>query len=249
MIRSACFAFVLALTGSVLPVDARAQSGPVHASGVTGRVLAGPAMAVQGVAAQRVSAPRQVVTVRTRSSSSQTAKIGLWRRQADGSYVRRHGPYHADIGASGVGTTREGLSRTPAGVFTLTSAFGRSAEPGTRLAYFRTSNRDWWDEDPASPRYNRHVVQTDNPGGASENLYYAGHAYADAVVIDYNVHPVVPGAGSGFFLHITAHVPTAGCVAVSHRHLRTIMQWLNPARRPVISIGVGTDATRVLHGG
>ena len=51
------------------------------------------------------------------------------------------------------------------------------------------------------------------------------------------------------FLHVTEHRATAGCVAVSHAHLITIMRWLNPHRDPVISIGVGRDATRILHAG
>lgn len=188
----------------------------------------------------------QVVTVRAESSSATTAKLDLWARNVNGTYRHVWGPAFAHIGSNGLGRTREGLSRTPAGVFSLTQAFGNQANNATTLPYFRAGTRDWWDEDPRSAKYNTHVVQRSSPGGASENLYYTGQAYAHAVVIDYNTHPVVSGAGSGFFLHVSTGHATAGCVSVASSKLDTIMRWLTPARRPRISIGVGSAALRVL---
>ncbi len=55
--------------------------------------------------------------------------------------------------------------------------------------------------------------------------------------------PVVKGAGSAFFLHVTNGRPTAGCVALSAAHLDAIMRRLQPSLHPVISIGVGAQAT------
>lgn len=57
-------------------------------------------------------------------------------------------------------------------------------------------------------------------------------------MIDYNRNPVVPGAGSAFFLHVSAGRPTAGCVAIPGADLDAVMRWLDPAARPVITIGV-----------
>lgn len=188
----------------------------------------------------------QVVTVRAASSSATTARLDLWARNVNGTYRHVWGPAFAHIGSSGVGRTREGLSRTPAGVFGLTHAFGNQANNATKLPYFRAGTRDWWNENPRSAKYNSHVVQRSSPGGASENLYYTGRAYAHAIVIDYNMHPVVNGAGSGFFLHVSTGHATAGCVSVSSSKLDTVMRWLTPARRPRISIGVGSAALRVL---
>jgi L,D-peptidoglycan transpeptidase YkuD (ErfK/YbiS/YcfS/YnhG family) len=162
-------------------------------------------------------------------------------------YVETFKPVVAYVGVNGVGPTREGRGRTPNGVFTLTQAFGNEANNGTKLPYFRAGPDDWWDENPASPDYNRHVVSAVSPGGDSENLYYAGNAYSHAVVINYNTNPVVKGAGSGFFLHVSFGAPTEGCVAVSAAELNWIMRWLDPTLHPVISIGVGTAALAVLH--
>jgi L,D-peptidoglycan transpeptidase YkuD (ErfK/YbiS/YcfS/YnhG family) len=186
--------------------------------------------------------PGQVITVQAASSRSEVAVVRTWQRQRDGHFVQVFGPMFAYVGIHGVGATREGLGRTPAGVFTLTQAFGNEANNGTRLAYFRAGPDDWWDENPASAQYNHHVISPVSPGGESENLFYAGSAYAHAVVINYNTDPVIKGAGSGFFLHVSFGAPTEGCVAISANDLNLVMRWLRPSLRPVISIGVGSSA-------
>jgi L,D-peptidoglycan transpeptidase YkuD (ErfK/YbiS/YcfS/YnhG family) len=184
---------------------------------------------------------RQVITVQATSSQSTVAVVRAWN-WSEGRYVVVFAPTLANVGVHGVGPTREGLGRTPTGVFTLTQAFGNQANNGTRLPYFRAGPDDWWDENPESPAYNRHVLSNVSPGGDSENLYDAGAVYAHAVVINYNTDPVVRGAGSGFFLHVSSGYPTAGCVAINARVLNEIMRWLRPADHPVISIGVGAVA-------
>ena len=183
----------------------------------------------------------QVITVEAATSRSRVAVVREWRWTGR-RYVEVFAHTFANVGVNGVGPTREGLGRTPVGVFTLTQAFGNRPNDGTRLPYFLAGPDDWWDENPASAAYNRHVRDTVSPGGDSENLYDAGPAYAHAVVINYNTDPVIKGAGSGFFLHVSLGFPTAGCVAVNSRVLLEIMRWLRPDQHPVISIAVGDVA-------
>ena len=186
-----------------------------------------------------VSPPGLVITVQAASPLSSTAVLRTWRLDADGRYVQVHAPVIAEVGVNGVRPTREGLGRTPVGVFTLTQAFGSDPNDGTRLPYLRTGPDDWWDENPASARYNELVRSPESPGDNSENLYDAGVVYSHAVVINYNTATVVKGAGSGFFLHVSVGVATEGCVAIPAADLRWVMRWLNPREDPVISIGVG----------
>ena len=193
------------------------------------------------------SPPGQVLTVEAGSPRAEVAEVEMWQLTSTGVYDRVGGPFHADVGVHGVGRTREGEERTPAGVFTLTRAFGSLPSDGTRLAYRRTNPDDWWDEDPSTAGYNQFVISRYSPGGDSENLYYAGPAYGHAVVINYNTDPIVKGAGSGFFLHVGDSEPTAGCVAVTGTALARIMRWLDPSQHPVISIGVGGEAMAILH--
>ncbi len=191
--------------------------------------------------------PGQVITVEASSPLSKRAVLRTWRLARDGHYVQVFPPVVAWVGVNGVRPTREGLGRTPVGTFTMTEAFGNQANNGTRLPYVHVGPDDWWDENPASPRYNRLVVSLVSPGGASENLYDAGVAYAHAVVINYNVNPVVKGAGSGFFLHVSFGAATEGCVAIPEDRLDQIMRWLNPSAHPVISINVGAKALTLVR--
>ena len=189
--------------------------------------------------------PGQVITVQASSSHSTLAVLRTWKLQRDGRYTQVFPPFVAFVGVHGVGPTREGLGRTPVGVFTMTQAFGNQANNGTAMPYFRAGPEDWWDENPSSANYNRHVRSRSSPGGNSENLYYAGAAYEHAVVINYNTTPVVKGAGSGFFLHVSLGAPTQGCVALPADELNRVMRWLLPSQHPVMSIGVG-DTTMSL---
>jgi L,D-peptidoglycan transpeptidase YkuD (ErfK/YbiS/YcfS/YnhG family) len=186
-----------------------------------------------------------VVSVSVPTAAATHGTLQVWRRQADGSYHSAYGPTPAWVGSAGVGATREGLNRTPAGTYGLSEAFGTAADPGTTLPYRRVDGNDWWVSDTRSAAYN--TYRRCRPGtcpfneAAGERL--AIPAYANAVVINYNRNPVVRGAGSAFFLHVSSNRPTAGCVAIGAVHLQRVLRLLTPGLRPVISIGVGSAAT------
>ena len=91
------------------------------------------------------------------------------------------------------------------------------------------------------------MISRNSPGENSENLYYSGAVYAHAVVINYNTNPVLKGAGSGIFLHVSDGIPTHGCVAIGARQLNVVMRWLEPSQKPVISIGVGVQALAIVR--
>jgi L,D-peptidoglycan transpeptidase YkuD (ErfK/YbiS/YcfS/YnhG family) len=217
----------------------------VAAAAVVCAVIAGAAL-ITGSPAGAAASPVQVITVRAAAASSTTAVLEAWQRTAAGSYKRVYGPVTAHIGAQGIGAASETTSRTPAGQFTLTEAFGIAANPGTTLPYRKVDGSDWWVSDVRSRLYNTH--QRCAPAHCpfnervSERLAAAGPVYASAAVIDYNRRPVVAGAGSAFFLHVTNGRPTAGCVAVPAANLVWLLRWLRPANHPIISMGVGWRA-------
>ena len=183
----------------------------------------------------------QAIVVDAPSARSTTATVTGWERRG-GSWVVARGPVAAHLGAAGIGPSSESAERTPAGTFGITRAFGRAANPGTALPYDRVGANDWWVSDTASPQYNTH--QRCRPGTctfdekASENLQAAGPAYDHAIVIDANTHPVRPGAGSAYFLHIGS-VPTAGCVAAPRAEVVGLLRWLRPGAHPMMVLGVG----------
>ncbi len=182
----------------------------------------------------------QVITVVAAAKTATTATLNAWTR-VEGGWRRDLGPVTANVGSMGVGQASETTSRTPAGVHSLTEAFGIAANNGTKLPYFQVDDSDWWVSDSASPAYNTHVRCA--PGActfneqAGEHLLAAGSVYNHAVVINYNRSPVQAGAGSAFFLHVSNGKATAGCVSVPSAQLDAIMRWLDPAQHPVVNIG------------
>jgi L,D-peptidoglycan transpeptidase YkuD (ErfK/YbiS/YcfS/YnhG family) len=183
----------------------------------------------------------QVVTVVAPSAGSTTATLTAWER-GTGGWTAVLGPVPARVGAAGVGRASETTSRTPAGTFSLTEAFGRLGDPGTALPYRVIDAADWWVSDVGSPLYNQPARCAAGTcpfdESAGENLWAQGASYGHAVVIDYN-RGGTPGAGSAFFLHVSNGAATAGCVAIDGGSLARLLRWLDPAAAPVIAIGVG----------
>ena len=62
-------------------------------------------------------------------------------------------------------------------------------------------------------------------------------AYRHFAVIEFNMRPVVPGRGSGIFLHARTGSSTNGCVSLPVPQLVSTLRWLDPAKRPRIVIG------------
>ena len=232
------------------PAATTPPARPSSAAAVTPRPPAAPAARPAPVPTGRATLPlgvnagasTQVITVVASSSGATTAQLTAWQR-GPGGWTAVVGPVTARIGSAGVGRASETTSRTPAGTFTLTQAFGRAGNPGTALPYRVINANDYWISDVNSSRYNQFYECA--PGtcpfntAAGEHLWDAGSSYDYAVVIDYNRWPAVPGAGSAFFLHVTNGAPTAGCVAIDRGSLTAILRWLTPGARPLISIGVG----------
>jgi L,D-peptidoglycan transpeptidase YkuD (ErfK/YbiS/YcfS/YnhG family) len=65
--------------------------------------------------------------------------------------------------------------------------------------------------------------------------------YPFLAVIEYNTRPVVPGRGSGIFLHAQTGSPTIGCVSLRKDQLRAVLRWLRPSDAPAIAIGTSAQ--------
>jgi len=192
-----------------------------------------------------IEAPRsaaQLITVEAATMRTTYATLRTWRR-VNGCWVRAGGPYVARLGKNGLSANRrEGDGTTPTGNFAIgRTMYGNDPNPGVRFRYRRLRCGDWWDEDPTSPTYNsfRHVPCGTEPpfAGASEGMWQQPRPYPFLAVIEYNTHPVVPGRGSGIFLHAQSGGPTIGCVSLRTAELRLVLRWLRPAAAPRIVIG------------
>jgi L,D-peptidoglycan transpeptidase YkuD (ErfK/YbiS/YcfS/YnhG family) len=189
-----------------------------------------------------------LISVSSPSAGSTTATLSAWTKTASKGWVKVKGfdGLTAYVGAQGVGNADENHSRTPAGSFTLTFAFGNKSDPGTRLPYHHVDSNDIWVGDSNSKYYNTlqscPSARISSCGPPSEDLSAIGSLYNYAALIDYNTANsptgVVPHEGSAFFLHVTNYEPTGGCVAIPQDKVIALLKWLDPAKHPRIVIGV-----------
>jgi L,D-peptidoglycan transpeptidase YkuD (ErfK/YbiS/YcfS/YnhG family) len=213
---------------------------------LVGALVAGPASRAGAVA----TTAGQVVTVSAPSATSTYATVEAWARQADGRYKRVAYFPSARIGAQGMGSTSESLSRTPTGRYRLTQPFGIKPNPGVSTSYFQVDRNDVWTGSTGTV-INRH--ERCAPGtcpasyGDIERLSNFPGSYDYGVFIGYNAPApygtgAVPGKGSAFFLHVKNSSATAGCVAVSATQMVWLLRWFRSAANPIIAIGVGANA-------
>jgi L,D-peptidoglycan transpeptidase YkuD (ErfK/YbiS/YcfS/YnhG family) len=182
---------------------------------------------------------RQLITVAAASYGATYATLTAYQRASHG-WRRVFGPWTARIGRNGFappGRKREGDGRTPPGSYSMPYFFGISGNPGFRVRYRRIHAYDYWDDDPASPRYNEWVDgRSASPGANPEPMDVSAYGYG--AVIGYNTART-PGLGSAIFLHLNIGIATAGCVTLPPGELLPLLRWLNPARSPRIRMGVG----------
>lgn len=165
---------------------------------------------------------------------------------AAGHWEKVMGPVPAVLGKKGISLhSREGDMKSPAGMFYMGRGFGSGAEPdGVKLPFTRTTKYDYWVDDMASDDYNRWETYYGDPDKrwkSYERLKIPAYEYA--MVIRYNMSPIKKGRGSAIFFHIWPGQDgfTAGCTAVSRENVVKVMQWLDPAKRPVIIQGTAAQ--------
>jgi L,D-peptidoglycan transpeptidase YkuD (ErfK/YbiS/YcfS/YnhG family) len=66
-------------------------------------------------------------------------------------------------------------------------------------------------------------------------------SFVHLAVVEFNMRPIVPGRGSGIFLHAQTGSATAGCISLRRADLVRVLTWLDPRAQPQIAIG--TPAT------
>lgn len=120
---------------------------------------------------------------------------------------------------------KEGDKKTPAGLFSFTTAFGIKPNPGTKLPYRRVTKYDYWVDDIKSPHYNTWVNAKKTPGKyKSEHLIEHSPSYNYALNINYNPD-CEPGLGSAIFLHCkNKSGSTTGCIAIPEKTMKILLK-------------------------
>lgn len=190
----------------------------------------------------QVTLPADTAQVLTVTNQKQTRNYAVFNAfsLAGGTWTHTWGRWTARIGQRGFanpGQKIEGDALTPQGGYRFQFMFGVKANPGVHFRWRHAYRYDYWDDDPASPRYNLWTDARHHNAGANPEPMHNVPVYNYAAVIAYNLART-PGAGSAIFLHVGDGHATAGCVSLPQAELLTIIRWLSPASDPVITMGV-----------
>ncbi len=137
---------------------------------------------------------------------------------------------------------KEGDGRSPAGVFSIGSAFGYAApsEAGfMRLPYLQATTDLECVDDPGSSHYNTLVYRSSvaSPDWKSSEIMKRPDAlYRWGVFVNHNASSRTPGAGSCIFLHLWSapDSATVGCTAGDEAKMKELFAWLDPAKHPLL---------------
>ena len=132
---------------------------------------------------------------------------------------------------------REGDGKSPAGMFTLGTAFGYEASAATRLPYLPLSESIECVDDAESSLYNQLVDSRLHPRDwhSSEQMRRPDELYHYGIVVNHNTPPV-PRGGSCIFLHVweNADTGTVGCTAMDAANIQLLLRWFDPRQRPLL---------------
>lgn len=134
---------------------------------------------------------------------------------------------------------REGDGKAPAGIFSISSAFGYADNDSIRaFPYLKIASGLECVDDPLSSSYNRILDASTHPKdwNSSETMLRQDGLYAAGAVVEHNGDPVSAGKGSCIFLHIWRgpDKPTAGCTAMEEGALRRLLSRLDAGRKPLL---------------
>lgn len=212
-----------------------------------------------------LSSSTQIVVVTTKNWDAVEGRLQRYERSGMDEAWRRVGePISIVVGRKGMGwgrglsrpdagsiasdpVKREGDGKSPAGIFTLGTAFGYASQPlaGLKMPYLNLTPTIECVDDPGSKHYNRIVDSSVVPRdwNSSEQMRSFGESYRWGILVGHNrmltgsdAHLPEPGAGSCIFLHIwqSDRQGTAGCTAMADVDLESLLIWLDPTRKPVL---------------
>ncbi|MEV7596528.1 L,D-transpeptidase family protein [Kitasatospora sp. NPDC089797] len=173
------------------------------------------------------AATTQVVVATGQGKDTDRNSVTLWTRTPEGRWLAGE-TWQGHNGKNGwTADHNEGDLRSPIGVFDLTDAGGRNADPGSKLPY---------DKDPSF------VVS--GTGFFGDQL--AG-SFDYVVAINYNRvagsspldmrRPMGSKKGGGIWLHVDHDGPTHGCVSIPEDKMAQLIRTLDPTAHPVIVMG------------
>ncbi|MDU6208216.1 MAG: cell wall-binding protein [Clostridium perfringens] len=177
----------------------------------------------------------QIIVVTTNNMSTSYCNIEIYEKNDSGKWNNIDSTT-GRVGANGLAYIEnrvQSTNTTPAGVMSITGAFGVKNNPGTKLDYIKVNDNMYWDLNSENSTYNRLINY--NPGGDYEHLISYPRQYEYSLITDYN-HNQVPNKGGAIFVHCLGRGATGGCVSMPREKMIEILKWIDPKKNPKILV-------------
>ncbi|MFJ8040783.1 L,D-transpeptidase family protein [Kitasatospora sp. NPDC096147] len=218
-------------TPSADPVQAKADQRTEQPAADRSDRGDGTVAAIPGIgpkfAAQISADTKQLVVATGQAGDASETTVVLWTRTDDNRWKPGATWQGHNAKQGWTSTKKQGDLRSPIGVFALTDAGGRKADPGSKLPY---------DQDKAF------VI-----GGTGFNGEQLAGSFDYVVAINYNrvpgtsplstKYPMGIAKGGGIWLHVDHGGPTHGCVSLPEAQMVELIKALDPAAKPAIVMG------------
>lgn len=141
----------------------------------------------------------------------------------------------------GAPVKHEGDKKSPAGIFTIGTAFGYADKKDAawiKNRYVQAFDTLICVDDPQSVNYNK-LVDKDTARhdyNSFEHMHLKDDAYKWGLFLNHNSDKVVPGDGSCVFIHIweNDHTGTTGCTAMTEDNMLRLLRFINAKDRPIM---------------
>lgn len=196
----------------------------------------------------------QLIVVVTDSPTLPDGKLFRYSKDDDSEWKLLSKPIPIIVGKNGLAESnglikfkslelekkKEGDKKSPAGIFTLSKAFGFAppSELGDlKVPYLQIEEGIECIDDTNSEFYNI-ILQRKKAEKvdwqSSEKMWKADPWYRFGVIIDANNSPIIKGNGSCLFLHNWdgPDDETVGCTAMDSNAMREIVLWLDSTKNP-----------------
>ena len=171
---------------------------------------------------------------------------GKWVRQfSNAVVVGRYGLGLGDglfpLTIGGAPVKQEGDGKSPAGFFSIGTAFGYA--PSAEARWIRNPYITAIDtlvcvDDTRSVHYNTLLIKdsTRIDYNSFEYMHRKDTLYRWGLFVNHNAGKPVPGKGSCIFIHIwqNDHTGTTGCTAMQQNDLLRVLHWIDARRHPLL---------------
>ena len=142
---------------------------------------------------------------------------------------------------NGAPVKKEGDMKSPAGIFTIGTAFGYADYKDAKWInnpYVKASDTLICVDDLHSVNYNK-LVERDTAKSdynSHEEMHLKADYYKWGLFVNHNAGYSVPGNGSCIFLHIWGndHEGTAGCTAMTEADILRVLHWIKAGKKPML---------------